>query len=137
MLTGFSGCSLVGISEGPMTIEHKSALVKSAARTGTYLALTEVYENDRAKMLQKASLIKDHISKFSIASPVTMDKIYDTLLAHVPAQYALLMQNAIDIFTAYFTVDLEGNPLLTEDNIALIYAFCEGVVEGCELVTRS
>lgn len=131
-----SGCSFFEEMNKSLTIEQKSLLIRNASRTATYLTLKEIYKDDHEKMLIKAAMIRDHL-EIEIPPPITLEKIKMALVAHIPGDYKLLMQSALDVFDLYFVVPEDA--VLNPDNlppggIILIDAFVRGIVEGADLV---
>lgn len=129
-----SSCVSVKVPTDNTTIDQKVVLVKSAARTGTYFAIKEVYK-DPAERIAKATFIKEYIIIFTSTEPITIQTIGDIITQHFSGDCELLIKDAVDILNNYISIDT--SQVLTGDNKLLIKAFLNGVTEGCDMIIKN
>ena len=129
-----SGCSFIKIKDN-LTVEEKATLLKSTARTATYFALTEYYKDNTQGLKSRAQLIKSKLSVIGPNASIDKDALAAMLLEHIPTEYAIIIQNALDVLNLYIAIDVSS--AMCEDSKKLIDAFVTGVIEGCDLVLQS
>jgi len=137
LLLSSVGCGILQPRED-VPLEQKAVFIKNAAKSAVYFSLAEIYKHDASKMIEKATWMKAQLNDVVwpvLRNPnVTIDEGTEKLLfAKIPTEWALLMQNAFDVFRLYYRTPATGE-LLDPEQLTLLVAFFNGVDEGCVLV---
>lgn len=136
MALGLTGCSVLGINPRPnLTPEQQASAIKSTARTGTFIALTELSDDD-AELAEKALEIKTPIEEDVLPllhnGSVTFDSVTIGLLEEkIDRRYVVYLQQAITLLELYYEVPDVGEIMPPED-VALWIALFEGIVQGAD-----
>ena len=129
----FSGCSVIQ----SMDIKDKAIVVRALAKSGTYLGLMTIYDNDKIeKRLEVARVLKQDIANNVIAvlsndSISISDETLDSLLNNIPEKMRMYLRSAIDLLRIK-RIDLSGQ--IGESSTQLVKNLFIGIIDGCDMV---
>lgn len=127
------GCSaLQNISPAQYVI-----LIKSAARTGTYIGLTKTTDNNN-QLRETANLLKSAIAENCLRlldgqDVVLTETNVNLLLAKIPIQLRPYISDAVDILNSYMKNN-NTYDLLDTHAVILLRTLFIGVIEGCDMI---
>lgn len=127
------GCQFVQQVE-QVPLDKQCQLITSITRTTTYFALKEVAKDpdDRIKI---ATNIVEIIKCMRGDATVNISKeyIFNFLNQYFSSDYALFLQNAIDILDTYYNVNIDVSGIIGDDNKLRLEAFLIGIQLGAEI----
>lgn len=129
-----AGCSLLTANIN-LTPEQQASAIKSLARTGTFIALTEIYD-DKAKLREKAIELKTPIERDVLPllrdGAATFDSTTIRLLqSKIDRRYAIYIQQSIDLLLIYYKLPEPGE-LMSPESLLLWEALFQGILEGAD-----
>jgi hypothetical protein len=137
-----TGCFLLQPRED-IPIEQQQRFVRNAAKSAVFFAIREIHKNDLEAQTHLASWldneIEQNIRPILLDPDLTLDQATLDLLmikllkADDGAQWAIFIQNALDVFNMYFRTPNVGE-IISGDNWLLLVALFDGVQDGCRLV---
>lgn len=132
-----AGCGLLQ-PRGDLSIDDQEKLIHDATKTGVFLAITTIYE-DEDKQVEVAEELKrdiDHnILNGILLDPTgTVDEATEKLLfSKIPPEYMLFLQNAFNLLRTYYETPEVGE-ILEDDKWRLLTAAFRGISDGCSLI---
>lgn len=133
----FSGCAIFQPNPD-ITIEQKEEVVYNAAKSATFFAIREYYDDDVDKQNERAQWFIDQMDEniWPILNDVnsTLDSTTEKLLMEkIPVEWRPLMHTAFAVFRMYYRTPNVGE-ILSGDNYRLLVALFTGINDGCEMV---
>jgi len=128
-----SGCNILQ----SMNVEDKAAVVKALAKSGTYLGLMTIYDNDKIeKRLEVAKVLKQDVANNVIAvlsndSISISEETLDSLLNNIPEEMRIYLRSAIELLRIK-RIDLSGQ--IGESPTQLVKSLFIGIIAGCDMV---
>ncbi len=137
-----SGCMLLRPRED-VSLERKASLVKNAAQSVTFFAITKVEENDVEKQTEVANIIINNIDEKVLPifeqnrENVTLElTVQELLYSVIPVEYKGLVGVALDTLFTYYEFPEVGETL-DEEGVVFLEAFFGGVRQGAQFVVEA
>lgn len=135
-------CVLVLLSSGcamfqNFGVEQKTVFIKSAARTGIYLGLTQLVEDVQRRQDVALALKQDVVQ--NVLALLNKDGVQvssanlDLLLTKIPLELRPFVCDALVILHSYLK-EADVTDSMDENGVKLLKAFFQGVIEGCDLI---
>lgn len=132
------GCSFIK-PRGDLSLDDQKRLIHDTAQTAISIGINEIYKDDDAKKVERASELKQSVDEnilngILLTSDTTVDQVtIQLLMKKIPPQYALYLQSALTLFQVYFETPEVGE-ILSDRNRQLFVSLFQGVSDGCQLV---
>jgi hypothetical protein len=134
-----AGCGFIQPRNGELTIDDKANMLRAAAQSAISIAIVNIYDDQPNRQIAKARALKkeidDNILNGILLDPSgTVDETTEKLLlAKIPPQYGVYLQNVIILFRMYYETPEVGD-ILDEDNWKMLTALFQGLSNGCQIV---
>ena len=132
----FSSCSVIQ----SINIKDKATIIKALAKSGTYLSLITIYNNDKIdKRLEVARILKQDIAN-NVIAVLSNDSLFisketlNNLLNHIPEKMRIYLRSALNLLSIK-RIDLSEK--IGEFPTQLVKNLFIGIIDGCNMIIES
>lgn len=134
-----SGCVLTPRNGDPVDIVKNAKLINDAAREGSFVAITKIYDDDVEKRIEAALDLQAVTTRvLAVLNDPTSEITHileEELLKQVPEEYHGLLATAYETLYTYYEAPAVGE-LLPEPYLTYLRAFFVGLDDGAKKVVE-